>query len=320
MDGMEALRKRLVFLWIMGWIFLATVGLVSNTHGQSSPDFDHLEPYILIGESGKSIERTASDLIGRLFMNGFEILGRYHPAEDPNRYVIVVTHSYLRESLAQRQPTAAFAGIIRIAITREGEMTYVSCQNPEYWANAYFREDYPLIAESIARFRSTLLTAMPRMRGRFNRPFGASSERPLSAEDIRVYRFHRRAETFDDRIILATFNSFEEAEATLEMNLATTQGITKVFEMKDPQSQWKLYGLALEGAGGEARIFSMLDQKKIKRTASLPYELLVLENQIVILPVRYRLPLSFPDMDRKTFRQLKVLDEKIMRSMSSLVE
>ena len=283
-------------------------------------DSSFLEPYVLIGESGRSVKRTVSDIIGRLFMGNFEILGRYSPAGDPDRFVIVVTNRDLLEAVQVSKPTAAFAAAIRIAVTREGELTYVACQNPDYWANAYFQEDYLSVSEQIARFKQELLKTMPRMRGRFNRPFGASSERPLSAEDIRVYRFHRRAETFDDRIILATFNSFEEAEATLEMNLATTQGITKVFEMKDPQSQWKLYGLALEGAGGEARIFSMLDQKKIKRTASLPYELLVLENQIVILPVRYRLPLSFPDMDRKTFRQLKVLDEKIMRSMSSLVE
>ena len=35
---------------------------------------------------------------------------------------------------------------MRIAITRVGELTYVSCQEPEYWAHAYLQEDYSAVA------------------------------------------------------------------------------------------------------------------------------------------------------------------------------
>ena len=291
-----------------------------RTSGTLLPDSNHLEPYILIGESGRSIERTASDVIGRLFMRNFEILGKYAPANDPGRFVIVVTNRDLLKAVQGSKPAAAFTAAVRIAITGDGEMTYVSCQNPDYWANALLQEDYLSAADQIARFKQELLGAMPRLRGRFNRPFGGSRNRPLTPEGLRTYRFRRRAESFDDRVTLASFNSFEEAVAAIEKRLADSRELTKVFEKTVPGRQVKLYGLALGGDAGEKRILALLDTGKIKCTASLPYEMLVLENRVVMLPVRFRLPLSFPDMDRKTYRRLNALEGDITRLMRALVE
>ena len=42
-------------------------------------------------------------------------------------------------------------------------------------------------------------------------------------------------------------------------------------------------------------------------------------NQVVMLPIRYRLPLNSPSMTKKTFRKLKTYQEEITRKMAGLV-
>ncbi len=317
---LEKMRYTLLILSLAAMPFICTSCGARGIAAPRPQDSNYLEPYFLIGESGRSVKRTASDIIGRLFMRNFEVLGKYAPADDPSRFVIVVTNRDLLNAVQGSKPAAAFAAAVRIAITREREMTYVSCQDLDYWASAYLREDYLSAAEQITRFKQDLLAAMPRMRGRFDRPFGGSRGRPLTPEALRNYRFQRRAESLDDLVTLATFDSFKEAVAAIEKRLAVSREITKVFEKAVPGRQAKLYGLALGGDSGEKQIVTLLDVEKTKRTASLPYEMLVLENRVVMLPVRFRLPLSFPDMDRKTYQRLEALDKDITRLMRSLVE
>ena len=89
----------------------------------SPQDMGPLQPYFLIGESGKSVERTAKELIGRLFMRNIEILGKYHPAGDPHRYVIVVTGPNLLAVAGRGKETGGYLAAMRIAITEVGELT-----------------------------------------------------------------------------------------------------------------------------------------------------------------------------------------------------
>ena len=279
-----------------------------------------LEPYILVGESGRSGERTASDIIGQLFMRNHQILGRYNPAGDPNRFVIVVANRYLLPTVAEYQPTVAFAVATRIAVTQEDDLTWVSYQNPEYWANALYQEDYPAVSAGILAFKQDLMEIMPRMRGLLNRPFGGSSGQPLTPEALRTYRYNRQSESLDDLVVLAEFNSFDEALATVDNRLADSQELSKVFELTVPGLDARLYGIALGGETGDQEIIALLEEGGLERSASLPYELLVLENKVVMLPVRYRLPLSFPAMDRDVYNQVEILEQNITALLKTLVE
>lgn len=301
------------------------VGLVAGSDPtpalQSSlRDTRPLEPYILIGESGKSVKLTAKELIGRLFMRNIEILGKYHPAGDPNRYVIVVTDPNLLAVASSRKETAGYLAAMRIAITRVGELTYVSCQEPEYWAQAYLQEDYPAVADQLATFRRKLLRAMPKMRGRFMRPYGGNAARPLTPAKLRTYHYRRRTESLEDVITLATFNSFEEAVAAMKTGLEASPTLEAVFEVAVPGKQVRLYGISLEGNLGEQWILDLLEVDQFRHTCALPYELLVTGNRVVMLPVRYRLPLHSPSMTKKNFRKLKPYHEEVTRMMADLVQ
>jgi hypothetical protein len=48
---------------------------------------EDLQPYLLFGDSGKTIEETNKLLSVALTEVGFEVLGQYAPAESPERHV-----------------------------------------------------------------------------------------------------------------------------------------------------------------------------------------------------------------------------------------
>jgi len=59
-----------------------------------------LQPYILFGDSGQTIEETNKQLSAALTQGGFEVLGQYAPAESPDRSVIAVSHPELLKALS----------------------------------------------------------------------------------------------------------------------------------------------------------------------------------------------------------------------------
>ncbi len=265
-------------------------------------DDSFIQPYILIGETGKNISDTEGDLVESFFMNNIEILGRYRPAGDPHRFVIVVTNQDLIQAVKRGKPSAGYAAAMRVAITKEGEMTYVSCQNPEYWGNAYFQDDYPKVSKNIAAFKRKLMRALPKMRGRFNRQFGSS--RNFTAKDMRHYRYMFGMPYFEDSVKLGTFSSYEEAVETIERNLEISTTCEKVFGKEIPDKRVKLYGVGLGGDSGEGYFLPTIDVAKMKHTAALPYDLLVIDNEVYMLHGRFRIASSFPDLTMMTFGKI----------------
>ena len=275
-----------------------------------------IQPYIIIGESGKSISGTEDDIVESFFMKNIDILGKYHPAGDKNRLVLVVSNGDLIRAVQKGKPSAGFLAAIRIAITREDDMTYVSCQNPEYWGNVYFQEDYLAVRKHILKFREKLFRAMPKMRGRFNWQFGC--EKGCTPEKMRHYRYMFGMPYFEDMVELAEFDSYADAVATVENNFSQSEFCTKVFEKEIPGKNVKLYGVGLGGDRGEGRFISILDVADIKHPAFLPYEMLVIENKVYMLSGRFRIPVSFPDMTLRTFMKLLPTFRNIEEMMKSL--
>jgi hypothetical protein len=305
---------------ILGLLLFCSLNGTDLPAGMTTSDTPAVEPYLLLGESGKSVDITAKKIIGQFFMQNIEVLGKYSPANDPDRYVLVVTHPNLKKSVRSSYPASALAAVIRIGITVEGQMTYVSCQNPEYWANAFLQEAYVEYAGNFEGFMRFLRKALPKMRGQFSRTFGGARADGLTSEELRHYRYHRRTDGLDDTIILAQYSSYQEAVTRLNQKMGISASIEKVFELEFPEQELKLFGISLKNPPLGQRILEQLDSSKLKRTASLPLELLIAGNQILMLSPQYRLPLSFPDLDRKSFRQLKKLQQELVQAISTLVD
>jgi hypothetical protein len=304
----------------LGLIHLSLLCGASLPMGLPDQNAQFIGPYILLGESGKSVEVTTKKIIGQFFMQNIEVLGKYSPANDPDRFVLVVTHPGMQKGVWSDHPTSALATVIRIGITAEGQMTYVSCQNPEYWGNAYLQERYAGYAGEFDRFLGHLRKTMPRMRGRFSRTFGGDQVQGLTSEDIQHFQYNRRSERLEDTITLAQFDTYELAVKRIHEKMGTSATVEKVFELEFPEQKLMLLGIAYRDPPLEERILELLDSDRLKRTACLPLEILVSGNQVLMLSPRYRLSLSFPDLDRKAFRQLNKLQQELIQVISSIVQ
>ena len=80
-----------------------------------------------------------------------------------------------------------------------------------------------------------------------------------------------------------------------------------------------LYGFALGGPDGESKFLPIIDIANPKHTAFLPYEVLVMNNEVHMLHGRFRIALSFPDLTMGTFTKIMSTPGNIEKLLSQLV-
>ena len=96
--------------------------------------------------------------------------------------------------------------------------------------------------------------------------------------------------------------------------------MTLVYSIEIPDKRLKLYGVGLSGELGESHFLPIIDMNTPKHTAFLPYEILVIDNEVVMLHGRYRIALSFPDLTMMTFGKIMSTPGDIEDYMQSLTE
>ena len=95
--------------------------------------------------------------------------------------------------------------------------------NPEYMFLGYLRDSYELhkvVLDNIDQSVKGLMKAFSHTL----KPFGGSIE----VEELKEYHYMTMMPYFDDPVELETFDSFEEAIKTIDKNLATKKGNTKL--------------------------------------------------------------------------------------------
>ncbi len=262
-----------------------------------------LKPYILGATSGESIEKVKSSLETNLESEGINVLGGYMPAEDANRWVIIFSSEDLIKAVKKVKGQTGLAAALRIGITKEGEQVQVSYTNPAYWGTAYFRDDYQTVEEHYNALSEKLVAVMKKT-GQFNGiDFGC--EDGIEVDDLIKYRYMMGMPRFDDPVELRQFSSFSEANDKIESNLKKgVENVSLVYSIEIPGEDLKLYGFALSGEDGESGFLPKIDISEPKHTAFLPYEMLVMGGQVIMLHGRYRIALSFPDLKMTTFTKI----------------
>jgi hypothetical protein len=212
-----------------------------------------------------------------------------------------------------------FAAVLRCGITMEGGKTLISYNNPEYWGNAYFRENYSEVASKYVKVKEKLVATMMELGNAKNTPFG--SEKGIEEEELREYHYMFGMPYFDDFEELREFDSYENAVAKIESNLKSgVADVEKVYAVEIPGKKLKLYGLALSGENGEGNFMPIIDIGDPKHTAFLPYEILVMGDEVLMLHGRYRIAISFPDLTMGTFSKIMSTPGDIEELMEKVVD
>lgn len=279
----------------------------------------NLKPYTLGLETTESITEVIAQLEQNLQDNGIDVIGSYQPADEVNRWVLVFTSDELLSAVEEIGGKTGFAASLRLGITEEDGKTIVSYTNPEYWGNAYFRKEFEKVSENYVTLSEKLQLSMELTGSFIGDHFG--SNKGISASKLAKYRYMIGMQRFDNTVRLESFDSYHAAidriEDTIELGVPNVE---LVYRLEIPDQELALYGFALSGEKGEGRFMPIIDFGNPKHTAFLPYEILVMGDEVHMLHGRYRIALSFPDLKMRTFSRIMSTPKDIERLMRQVVE
>lgn len=277
----------------------------------------NLKPYIMAGIE-KGDYATVIQKTEKLLKNGgFKIVGKYSPMQDQNRTVICATHELIEKSVMAVGGLTAFGSAIRFGIYRNGQDIEISYINPLYWANAYYRSDFPRVEKNYNALVEKIAGLFKSLKGYRNSEFG--SKKGKSVEKLRKYSYMIGMPKFDKVVTIANKSNHDQMVKRIRKNLASKLGgSVLVYEVGYPGKNMTLFGVGLWGQKGEKKFLPVIDIKQPRHVAFMPYELLVMKDRVVMLHGRFRIALSFPDLTMGTFMKIVSTPGDIVNSMRIL--
>lgn len=289
-------------------LFVATLFFIStNANSQ-----DKLFAYYKVTTSG-TINDVKAKIKTQLKEKGFSYLGGYNTQGKANQYVIAFTNKNLYGVALYGKTHKVMASIMKFGIIKKGNVVTVSLLNPEYIFYAYLRnttgsyDKLKVISDEAHAILKTLGTGY--------KGFGGQ----LSKSELKKYHYMMGMPYFTDPVELNEMSSFENACETIEKNLKAGKGNTaKVYRLKFTKYKIAVYGVALKSkADGEASFLPTIGEDHI---AAMPYEIVVLDNKVVMLHGKYRLALHWPDLTMSQFMKIVSTPGYIEDTMEALTK
>ncbi len=271
-----------------------------------------LQPYVLAQQAPGNPGERVVEVSDALADAGFRLLGRYSPYAGAS--VVVATRDDLLRA-ASATERGAYAAVVRVGVTQGPEGVQVTYVNPAYLAQAYRLED------DLSGVSRDLAEALGQ-----RETFGGE---PMTAEELRGYHYGFGMEYFDDPYRLADHGSHAEALAAVEEGLEDSAGgAVEVYRLAIPGREQVLFGVAFKAARGAAEYaaestqMGVVDFRPLKRTAYLPYELLVNGTEVEALHMRFRMAVHFPDLNMMgdhSFMELREAPRAMEEALLTLV-
>lgn len=273
-----------------------------------------LSPYILVGESPNSLEETEKNVSDAMRAKGFEIIGQYHVENNQTLKVIVYTRADLKEIALKIKDRGALAAALKIGLKSDGPGTSISYLNPEYLFQAYFRDAYDSHSKGLEKIATDVAATLSPL-GDKNTGFGGA----MSAEDLREYHYKIMMPYFTDPVELKEFTSFEEGVKTIERNLNSEKGGTKlVYNLTFSNEKVAVFGIGfLDEEKGEKQFLPIIGETHL---AALPYEIILQGKTATMLHGRYRIALHWPELTMGTFMKIRNTPGDIKDAFKGLCE
>lgn len=267
-----------------------------------------ISPY-LQGDSvsGGSAQAVASAVEVKLKNEGFKVVGKYFPKGLPGHGVVVATDDAMLGEVGSAGGHAILGAAIRVGVRADGSVTYT---NPDYWYRAYFRRTFEKKEGAVKALQARLQNALGAGKGT-----GGDEQ----AGSLMNYRYMIGMERLDSsKAKLAEFGSFAEALKVVRDNLAKGTGkTTKIYEVVMADRKLAVFGVAMnEAEFSDGEWLKKIDMQDY--VAGLPYEIYVVNNEVLSPHGRFRIALAFPDVGMGQFMRISSLPTMIIDTMSSV--
>ncbi|MDO9039261.1 MAG: hypothetical protein Q7U59_13035 [Lutibacter sp.] len=257
-----------------------------------------LSPYVKIGETGETMQQASEKITQALQDNSFTILGTYNPSNKNTLKVIAFTRTDLKNTVVKVTDRGALAAVFKVGLVSKNGKVTMSYTNPEYILRAYLGDNYNTYKSTFQKFNSDLKTAFSSVGNEF-KPFGGT----VKAENLKKYHYKVMMPYFTDPVTLNEFSSFEEGVKTIEANLKAKKGETVlVYKLIYEKENVAVFGIGLQNkAKGESHFLPIIGEDNI---AAMPYEIILQGKKATMLPGKYRLAVSWPNLTMGTFMKI----------------
>jgi len=274
-----------------------------------------ISPYLLLAESTESREQILEQVRNLLLDKDYQVLGEYSPAADPKLYVLAFTHASLQDMARKAGKQEMLAAVMKIGLQEKAGRIHISMVNPEYLFHAYFREamNKSPLKEDASRMASKVLNDLDAITST-RKAFGGDVEK----EDLQKYRYMVGMPRFDDPVELAEFASFEQGISRIRKNLAGSASMTGVYEWIDPKSKVAIFGVGLlDEEIGEEHFLSIIGKDHV---AAMPWEIVVVGDEAIMLHGRFRFALHWPELTMGTFTKIMSSPGDVEDALTSLAQ
>lgn len=258
--------------------------LISSAVSQAA---DRYKPFVLAYTSDAAFEDVVSEVKSKLQNAGFELLTDYRAYDGAS--ALVVSSSDLK-ALSNESKLSGFAATLRVGVNQVEDGVQVSYLNPEYLGKAY-------------RIESDMGTYTQALAATLGEGEAFGSRKGLTEKKLRKYHYTFGMEYFDDPYVLGVFSSQQEALDAVRTGLANnTVGVSSLYEVTLDRANSALFGVSMVGEGeddkyhDDAYQMSIVDFKEHKSSAYLPYQVLVVDGEVLALHMRFRMAVHFPDL------------------------
>lgn len=291
-------------------VFLCLV-LISSAASQAA---DRYKPFVLAYTSDAAFEDVVSEVKSKLQSAGFELLTDYRPYDGAS--ALVVSSSDLK-ALSNESKLSGFAAALRVGVNQVEDGVQVSYLNPEYLGKAY-------------RIESDMGTYTQALAATLGEGEAFGSRKGLTEKKLRKYHYTFGMEYFDDPYVLGVFSSQQEALDAVRTGLANnTVGVSSLYEVTLDRANSALFGVSMVGEGeddkyhDDAYQMSIVDFKEHKSSAYLPYQVLVVDGEVLALHMRFRMAVHFPDlsmMGKHSFMTLMPSPKAIQGALTAAID
>ena len=233
-----------------------------------------------------TLDQVSSKVKKQLATAGFRLVGTYQPNKTVNIFIVTTSNTL---KAATKSKYGGFGAGIRISVTQVKNDIQVAHNNPTYMAIAYRMKSY--LSSTRKKLAKTL---------GYVKDFGGKG---IPANELGDYNYAFGLEGFNGFMDLAEYKSHKHAlnavEAGFKKNLKNMQ---KVYRIDIPGKKQSIFGISLTNDKNDEKflndsfVMDIIDNKELRRSAHLPYELMVVDKKVIIMHPHYRLAINFPDL------------------------
>ncbi|MDH5660373.1 MAG: hypothetical protein OEY65_05205 [Gammaproteobacteria bacterium] len=268
-------------------IFLISLSLSINPASAAAEKNFILKPFTLakIYKNSKHLQ-VAEKVKQQLVSAGYQIVGTYEPYETSK--IFVITNNALLNTAAKTK-FGGFGAGLRVSITQMKSDVQVTHNNPSYIGVAYQMKTF--LTSTRQKLAQTL---------GYVKDFGGKG---VPSNELADYNYSMGLEGFNGFMNLAEHKSHQEALKQMEAGFSKNlKNIQKVYRIDIPGKKTSIFGLSLKSDLNDQKflndkyVMDIIDNKELRRSSHLPYEIMVIDKKIIVMHPHFRIALNFPDL------------------------